>query len=235
MGGRIYECGEQAQSECLTAALTASVAEANTLRMAAGKCTCRDAGAVGATGGFCVSASQPGTGGNNMLDLAVSSAMCAVAGKGATVLDLGCGVGHYQKPIEKCGLSWRGFDGSANIEDATEGRVHFADLSVPIDVGAADWVLSLEVGEHVPKEYESTYLDNIVRHARRGVILSWALPGQGGHFHINCRENDAVIQDLKDRGFEFDAARTQSLRSQTRLSWLKKTTVVFRRKEASLL
>lgn len=229
MGGRIFECGVLARSECIEAALLAAIEEANTLRITAGKCACRDSNDISATGGYCVSAAQPETGGNMGLDLAISSALCAVAGQGASVLDLGCGLGHYQKSIEKCGLSWRGFDGSANIEAATGGRVHFSDLSVPIDVGVADWVLSLEVGEHVPKQYESTYLDNVVRHARHGVILSWAVPGQVGHYHVNCRENEEVIQDLKVRGFEFDAERTRSVRSHARFSWLQKTTMVFRR------
>ncbi len=41
-----------------------------------------------------------------------------------------------------------------------------------------DWVISLELAEHVPWHYESAYLDNLGKHARRGIVLSWAHRGQ---------------------------------------------------------
>ncbi|KAK7004434.1 hypothetical protein BgiMline_005954, partial [Biomphalaria glabrata] len=55
--------------------------------------------------------------------------------------------------------------------------VKFLDLTSPqYDVPIFDWVLSIEVGEHIPPQYEDTYLDNLARHAREGLILSWASP-----------------------------------------------------------
>ena len=39
------------------------------------------------------------------------------------------------------------------------------------------------------------FLDNIVRHARIGVVLSWAVPGQGGFHHVNGREATVEIQN----------------------------------------
>ena len=41
-------------------------------------------------------------------------------------------------------------------------------------------VMSLEVGEHIPADYEAIFLDNLARHAKEGVLLSWARPNQGG-------------------------------------------------------
>ena len=37
----------------------------------------------------------------------------------------------------------------------------------------SDWVLSLEVGEHVPSRYEDMYLRNLHAHNCKGIILSW--------------------------------------------------------------
>ena len=48
-----------------------------------------------------------------------------------------------------------------------------------------DWIISLEVALHIPEKYEAVYLDNILRHAKEGIILSWAVPGQRGLSHIN--------------------------------------------------
>jgi hypothetical protein len=47
-------------------------------------------------------------------------------------------------------------------------------------------IISLEVAEHIPEKYEAVYLDNIFRHAKEGIILSWAVPGQIGLSHIAC-------------------------------------------------
>jgi 2-polyprenyl-3-methyl-5-hydroxy-6-metoxy-1,4-benzoquinol methylase len=60
------------------------------------------------------------------------------------------------------------------------------DLSIPqYGILQYDWIISLEVAEHIPEIYEAVYLDNIFRHAKEGIILSWAVPGQGGLSHIN--------------------------------------------------
>ena len=54
----------------------------------------------------------------------------------------------------------------------------YLDLTLPqYGLPLYDWVISLEVAEHIPAESEAIYLDNIVRHAREGVVLSWAVPG----------------------------------------------------------
>ncbi len=37
-----------------------------------------------------------------------------------------------------------------------------------------DWIISLEVAEHIPAQFESIYIDNLVKHAKEGIILSWA-------------------------------------------------------------
>jgi hypothetical protein len=53
------------------------------------------------------------------------------------------------------------------------------------DLDLNDWIISLEVALHIPEKYEAVYLDNILRHATKRIILSWAVPGQGGISHIN--------------------------------------------------
>ena len=232
--GRVASCGAASDRvTCLTDALAAANAEAAALHAREGKRACEASSArepVSETGAFCVSATVPEVGGNAFLDKGVAAGLCAAAGAGASVLDLGAGVGHYAAPYAACNLTWRGYDGAANIEEATRGTVAWADLSVPIDVGAADWVQSLEVGEHLPAAFAGTYLDNLVRHARRGILLSWAVPEQGGNGHVNNRPNKDVIADLAARGFTLDAERTRALRASAELRWLKQTTMLFVRK-----
>ncbi|CAG5124210.1 unnamed protein product, partial [Candidula unifasciata] len=55
--------------------------------------------------------------------------------------------------------------------------VKFLDLTAPqYGLPAYDWVVSVEVGEHIPAKFEDIYLDNLARHAKEGIVLSWAVP-----------------------------------------------------------
>ena len=36
------------------------------------------------------------------------------------------------------------------------------------------------MGEHIPRQFEHTFISNIVNHATTGIVLSWAVVGQRG-------------------------------------------------------
>ena len=105
-----------------------------------------------------------------------------------------------------------------------------ANLAESFNLGKRwDWVMSLEVGEHIPKEYEQIFIDNIVKHACKGIILSWAVVGQGGHNHINCQNNDYVIQQMNSRGLHLDQFNTTEGRKRIKyLGYFKNTLMVFK-------
>jgi len=86
------------------------------------------------------------------------------------------------------------------------------DLTIPqYGIRQYDWIISLEVAEHIPEKYEAVYLDNILRHATKGIILSWAVPGQGGLSHINNKPIEYVTKVMRDNGFKRDAENTTKL------------------------
>ena len=86
------------------------------------------------------------------------------------------------------------------------------DLTKCIDLNCVyDWAISLEVAEHIPNKFESIYLDNIIRHFRNGLIISWAQIGQPGVGHVNCKNRDDVICQLKTVGLEYDDNSTRRL------------------------
>merc|ERR1739842_266376 len=90
-----------------------------------------------------------------------------------------------------------------------------------------DWAMSIEVGEHIPAESEDIFIDNITKHACKGIILSWAVPGQGGQGHINEQYNGHVIEQLKKRGFRHDLSGQTDLRMMVVLPWFINTIMVF--------
>ena len=148
-----------------------------------------------------------------------------------SVVDFGCGTGQYARHMVHEGLQCEAYDGNPYTQQLTEGLGHVLDLSEPFDLQRSfDCVLSLEVAEHIPKTYESTFVQNIVRHAKRLLILSWAVEGQGGDGHVNCRNNDYVVEVFNQNGFAVDHAASRLLRdSATVAPWFRKTMLVFRK------
>ncbi len=129
--------------------------------------------------------------------------------------------------------SYDAFDGAPFTETATEGRCKFLDLSVPIyHLNMYDWVISFEVGEHIPKAYEAMYLDNICRYAREGIILSWAVPGQGGHSHVNGQPFEYIVKQMEMRGFEIIPDFSKEIKENSVASWLRSNLNVFKRAQS---
>ena len=85
-----------------------------------------------------------------------------------TVASFGDGPGVYYREIEKLGRVklYDAFGGASYCEEMSHGRVRFIFLTIPqYGIRQYDWIISLEVAEHIPEKYEAVYLDNIFRHA----------------------------------------------------------------------
>ncbi len=124
-----------------------------------------------------------------------------------SVADLGAGVGQYGRSL--LGIDSRhryaAYDGAGNVEEMTGGFVSFADMTLPITLPRADFVLSLEVGEHVPRAHEGMYLRNIHAHNACGVLISWASLNQGGSNHVNTHDAGYVRSIFEELGYVYDA------------------------------
>jgi hypothetical protein len=146
-----------------------------------------------------------------------------------TVADFGCGSGDYVKKFKNCGIDATGFDGNPKTPELTNGLCSVLDLSQPINLSPFDWVLSLEVGEHLPKEFEKTFINNLSNNNKRGIILSWAVKGQGGHGHFNEQDNDYIKSKFCELNYTNDLYLENELRKHSTLNWFKNTLMVFRK------
>ena len=100
------------------------------------------------------------------------------------VASFGDGPGRYKQLLSDSGKlsGYDAYDGAPYCDITSEGRVRFLDLTLPqYGLPLYDWVMSLEVAEHIPADFQAVYVDNINRHAKEGIVLSWARPGQGGY------------------------------------------------------
>ena len=85
----------------------------------------------------------------------------------------------------------------------------------------------VQVAEHVPKRFEATFLQNIDRANRRGVVLSWSRL-QGSRGHVNPKGPKAVISTFVQRGYEHDRNATRMLRKCAKHPNFRNCILVFR-------
>jgi SAM-dependent methyltransferase len=145
-----------------------------------------------------------------------------------SVYDFGCGMGDYAKDMINNGILCKAFDGNPFTKELTGGIGEVLDLSIPVQLEKFDCVLSFEVGEHIPTEYESIFINNLINNTKSKIILSWAVEGQGGTGHVNCRNNDYIIDIFKSKGFKYDKQASMYLRNYiSNAPWFKNTIMVF--------
>jgi hypothetical protein len=146
------------------------------------------------------------------------------------VYDFGCGNGYYLSVLEKAGFNCLGFEGiQLNNFLCSTVRVH--DLTTPVVLNEKGSVLSLEVGEHLDKSAQATYMKTITDNCRSHLVMSWAELGQPGIGHVNCRNQDAVIRDVERRGFNYLPGLTLKVRKtiEDNASWFQRTLLIFER------
>ena len=160
--------------------------------------------------------------------------------KDKQLIDFGCGMGDYLKKLHNNGFSnLHGFEGE--VRKGSPEFVDSWDLTNPIKnyknynnlKNNAYNTICLEVGEHIPKQYESIFLDNITSLTSNKIILSWAIIGQLGDGHVNCMNNDEVILKMDELGFNYledDSVSARNSVSKIIASWFLNTIMIFQKK-----
>lgn len=145
-----------------------------------------------------------------------------------SVIDIGCGAGYYTKYILQNNIYCEGYDGNPFVDEITSGVCRCLDFTKEIIFeNTFDCALCLEVAEHIPKKYEDVFINNICNSVEKDIILSWAIPGQGGYGHVNEKNNDDVKDIFKLKGFSYDKQKSEFLRNLSKLSWFKNTIMIF--------
>jgi len=153
-----------------------------------------------------------------------------------SVSDFGAGVGQYGVYLKSHipGLIYQAYDGAGDIESYTNGFVKYSDFTQPLDLPITEWVLSLEVGEHIPSKYEGIFIRNLHRHNCKGLILSWGVLGQDGENHINLHSNTYVMNIFHSLGYLRDFELEAKLRNpEGNHKYFVKSAMAFRRRHVT--
>jgi len=154
----------------------------------------------------------------------------------SSVSDFGAGVGQYGACLLSANhnLTVHSYDGAANVESHTQGLVQYVDFTLPLHLPVTDWVISFEVGEHVPSKFEGMFLRNLHAHNCQGIVLSWATFAQrGGTSHINLHRNQHLEGIFDDLGYVLDKEWQEKFRNATTTSsFFRGSLMVFKRRHA---
>lgn len=148
-----------------------------------------------------------------------------------SVLDVGCGEGQAVAFFHSLGLMVHGIEGLAlNVTRAVHPIAHHDLLAGPYRM-PVDFVWSCEVAEHILPEKVGNFIDTLAN--GRVVAMTHAVPGQGGHHHVNCQPSDYWIAKMQERGYDLSPDnqffRDLAAKDET-WSYFQKTGLVFLRR-----
>lgn len=69
-----------------------------------------------------------------------------------------------------------GFDGNPYAQQVTSGLAQTLNLAQWQNLNRKfDWVQSFGVGEHIPANDTDVFVENLMKHAEKGILISWAI------------------------------------------------------------
>ena len=140
--------------------------------------------------------------------------------KPKTILDVGCAGGgqiELWKNLEK--EAW-GIEGSPNINEivskTADNFIVRHDLRDKLDqpvICPVDLLQSYEVAEHIEKEYSEIFVENIVMHYPKHIVMTAAPIGQLGDFHVNCAPKESWIEKFSKHHYNIDEEIESEIKS----------------------
>lgn len=151
------------------------------------------------------------------------------------VIDVGCGEGWFASRFADLGAIVHGVDFQQPAVLADNVPFVAVDLMQPLRFGIADMVVCLEVAEHLPAKRAASFVAELCALAPI-VVFSAAIPGQGGHLHINEQWPNYWDDKFDRHGYvATEDFRWRIWDDVTVEPWYRQNLLVYARYEGSLL
>lgn len=137
-----------------------------------------------------------------------------------SVTDIGCGSGEILAEFKSKGVKTVGLDLSEAALAACRKRglyVERFDLESRIDPDQywiSDLAISTEVAEHIPEQFADAYVKLLCILSRKNIVMTAAVPGQGGTDHVNERPNSYWIDKFEKIGAGYLRSETVRYRKE---------------------
>lgn len=144
-----------------------------------------------------------------------------------SVMDLGSGIGYASAYFHRAGLKVLAVEGLKSNCEAAIFPTILGDITQAPIICRVDLVHCQEVVEHIDEKY----IDNLLKSLCCGkyVVMTNALPGQGGHHHVNEQPTEYWVEKLAAYGCEVlieDSNRIRQLAAKDGAFYLAKTALV---------
>ncbi len=139
-------------------------------------------------------------------------------------LDIGCGLGYFVKYLRDKSVDAWGIEGYdlGSIFKAPGYQIK-QDITQPFDLKETyDLVMCLEVVEHIPREYENIFFDNIVRHTSKYLLFS-GVTRQQETSNVNESSESYWFSHLVRRGLSMRHVESVNARLSSTFSWYAKS------------
>lgn len=167
-------------------------------------------------------------------------AVFAHLGVPRTFIDIGCADGHLVKIAASLCSYAIGYDIAVEEEARVNYDLFQHDLAKPLGVlkqpSPGDLLICWEVAEHLSAKSADTLCDSLADNVSEGgwLVFTAAIPGQGGHGHINEQPHAYWRQKLEARGLTYDEEKTEALRATWKAVcgpawWYPQNVQIFRR------
>lgn len=138
-----------------------------------------------------------------------------------SMIDVGCGEGQTMHYFQNKGVEVFGIDGckeaidnslikeKISLHDFTKGKFQLHK--------SYDLVWCCEFVEHVLEEFSENYLNLFLNSSAKYIVLTHALPNQGGYHHVNLQKSSYWIDKISSLGYTLDPTLSRQLRIVARL------------------
>jgi 2-polyprenyl-3-methyl-5-hydroxy-6-metoxy-1,4-benzoquinol methylase len=153
----------------------------------------------------------------------------------SSVLDLGSGIGLSADFFFRKGLRTIAVDGlSDNVKMALYPTVCH-DLTKSPVLTSVDLVHCQEVVEHIDERFLENLL--LTLSCGRMVLMTHALPGQGGHHHVNEKRDRYWVEHLARLGYGLlleDTKRIRTIAKNEHAAYMHATGLIFHKRRSGL-
>ena len=149
-----------------------------------------------------------------------------------SIVDVGCGIGTWLSVFRYHGIDKVvGIDGDyVNKEMLLIPKECFIphDLTQPLSLKEKfDLVISLEVAEHLPARFASSFVDNLIK-LGPVVVFSAAIPFQGGVAHVNEQWPEYWVELFKKQNYVVIDCLRNKLWNNTKIKpWYAQNMMIF--------
>jgi SAM-dependent methyltransferase len=138
-----------------------------------------------------------------------------------SMIDVGCGEGQTMHYFQDKGVEVFGIDGckeaidnslvkdKISLHDFTKGKFQLNK--------SYDLIWCCEFVEHVFEEFSENYLNLFSNSSAKYIVMTHALPNQGGHHHVNLQKPSYWIEKISNLGYTLDPTLSRQLRIVARL------------------